>query len=415
MKEFDSYLHKELSNLPFGLFEIISNFIQLNTDIKVAFVGGYLRDLLIKKIHQNTFVRSIDIDIIIEGSALSLAHFIKKNISNVDLCLIKEFELYNTVEMDINNIKVDIASAREEIYFGPGLNPSVRDSSIYKDLQRRDFTINTIAYEVSRQEVYDLYNGIEHIYKKELHLLHQNSISDDPSRILRCAKYASRLGFKISESSLNQSRKTIRQWPWNITKKISYPKFAPGISIRIRMELTEIFKNENLGRVIKELIEWDLISILDKSIKVDSKFLRGLKRVKQLDGKFILYLLKDSLSLDNSCERFYLNKKEKAILENYLEIKKSLKLNEHNFLNFSPSKWTKYIEDNNFDIETVKLIISDGGIFWKPFFRWFFIYRFVKSSKNGEELKKEGWDQGKGLGNEIKRLRYLAIDNFSKS
>ena len=415
MKEFDSYLHKELSNLPFGLFEIISNFIELNPDIKVAFVGGYLRDLLIKKIHQNSFVRSIDIDIIIEGSALSLANFIKKNISNVDLCLIKEFELYNTVEMNINNIKVDIASAREEIYFGPGLNPSVSDSSIYKDLQRRDFTINTIAYEVSRQEVYDLYNGIEHIYKKELHLLHQNSISDDPSRILRCAKYASRLGFKISESSLNQSRKAIRQWPWDIKRKISYPKFPPGISIRIRMELTEIFKNENLGRVIKELIEWDLISILDKSIKVDSKFLRGLKRVKQLDGKFILYLLKDSLSLDKSCERFYLNKKEKAILDNYLDIKKSLKLYENKFLNFSPSKWTRYIEDNNFDVETVKLIISDGGIFWKPFFRWFFIYRFVKSSKNGEELKKEGWDQGKGLGNEIKRLRYLAIDNFSKS
>ena len=54
----------------------------------------------------------------------------------------------------------------------------------------------------SKKELIDLFEGIKHIKKKELHLLHKNSIKDDPSRLLRCAKYASRLNFQISQQSL---------------------------------------------------------------------------------------------------------------------------------------------------------------------------------------------------------------------
>ena len=62
----------------------------------------------------------------------------------------------------------------------------------------------------------------------------------------------------------------------------------------------------------------------------------------------------------------------------------------------------------------MKLLICNGGLFWKPFFKWLFIYKFIKSKKSGEFLKSEGWQPGKEMGDEIKRLRYIEIDKIKK-
>ena len=414
MDNINSYIHKELLKIPFDLFNIISKFIQLNQESNVAFVGGYVRDLLITKIHKKTLFKPLDIDIVIEGSSIDLAKFIKKNILNVDLCLIKEFEIYNTVELNINDFKIDIATARKEIYKSPGINPLVKNTTIKEDLKRRDFSVNAIAFDVSKKEIYDFYQGIVHIKKKELHLLHEKSIQDDPSRLLRCAKYASRLNFKISRESLKQSQNIVKSWPWVNKKDNNEFIFPAGISIRLRMELSEIYNNDNLSKIISTLDEWGLISILNNNIKINNRFLRGLKWIKKLDGKYILYLLKDSANVDLSCQRFFINTKERKILGDYLKTKKFLEAEKEKYLNFCPSNWTEFIETNNLDTEAVKLLICDGGLFWRQFFKWLYIYRFIKSKKNGETLIKEGWRSGKDLGLEIKRLRYIEIDKTKR-
>ena len=414
MNDISDYLYRELRQIPFNIYDLISKYIESNNDTKVAFVGGYIRDLLITKVHKQVFPKPVDIDIVIEGSSVSLAKFIKQNISNVEICLIKEFNLYNTVELNINDLKIDIASARKEIYSAPGLNPKVINATIEEDLQRRDFTINAIAFEVSTKKVYDLYQGIPDIKCKELHLLHENSIADDPSRLIRCAKYATRLGFNISRESLKQSQATVSKWPWKTSKNQDKIIFPPAISIRIRMELSEIYKYDNLKKVISLLEKWEIISILNKSIQVNNKFIRGLNWMKKLNGNYILFLLKNAEDLDKVCQRFFINNKEKKIMEDYLDMKKILESKKDKYLYFSPSRWTKFIEDRNLDEETVKLLICDGGLFWRPFFKWLFIYKFIKSKKDGELLKKEGWKPGKEMGKEIKRLRYLEIDKISR-
>ena len=414
MNDISDYLYSELRQIPFNIYDLISKYIESNNDTKVAFVGGYIRDLLITKIHKKVFPKPVDIDIVIEGSSVSLAKFIKKNISNVEICLIKEFNLYNTVELNINDLKIDIASARKEIYSAPGLNPKVINSTIEEDLQRRDFTINAIAFEVSTKKIFDLHEGITHIKGKQLNLLHENSIADDPSRIIRCAKYATRLGFNIARESLKQSQATISKWPWKTSKHKDKIIFPPAISIRIRMELSEIYKYDNLTKIISLLAKWEIISIVNKSIQVDNKFLRGLNWIKKLNGNYLLFLLKNAEDLDNICQRFFINKKEKNFLEDYLDIKKIVENKKDKFLSFSPSRWTEFIEDKNLDEETVKLLICDGGLFWRPFFKWLFIYKFIKSKKDGDLLKKEGWKPGKEMGKEIKRLRYLEIDKICK-
>ena len=411
MNDISGYLNSALLKIPFNLFNIIADYIELNSNVKIAIVGGYIRDLLITKIHKNTFFNPLDIDIVTEGSSVDLAKFIKKNVSNVELCLIKEFEIYNTVELNINNLKIDIASSRKENYEAPGFNPIVKHANIKEDLKRRDFSINAIAFEFSKQEIYDFFDGIKHIQEKELHLLHENSIQDDPSRLIRCARYASRLGFQISNKSLQQSQRIIEIWPWEVIKNDTKSRFPPGISIRIRMELSEIYKYDNLAEIVSLLNDWSVISILNKNIIVNNKFLRGLKWIKKLNGNYILYLLKNSENLELTCQRFFINSKEKKILSDYLNISNQLENEKEKFLYFTPSNWTEFIE-KHLDEETVKLLICNGGLFWKSFFKWLFIYKFIKSTKSGELLKSEGWLPGKEMGDEIKRLRYKEIDKI---
>ncbi|ABM71545.1 tRNA nucleotidyltransferase/poly(A) polymerase [Prochlorococcus marinus str. MIT 9515] len=415
MNDISAHINQSILKIPFDLFNIISNYIKLHSNVKVAIVGGYIRDLLINKIHKKTFFSPIDIDIVTEGSSVDLAKFIKKNISNVELCLIKEFEIYDTVELNINNLKIDIASARKETYEAPGLNPIVQHTSIEEDLKRRDFSINAIAFEFSKQEIYDYFDGIKHIKEKELHLLHENSIQDDPSRIIRCARYASRLGFKISKKSLKQSQDTVKRWPWAVINDDTKSRFPPGISIRIRMELSEIYKYDNLAKIVSLLNDWEVISILNKNISIDNKFLRGLKWIKKLKGNYILYLLKNSENFELTCQRFFINSKEKKILKDYLNISNQLENEKEKFLYLTPSNWTEFIETKNLDEETVKLLICNGGEFWKSFFRWLFIYKFIKSKKSGASLKSEGWHPGQEMGNEIKRLRYIEIDKIKRN
>ncbi len=414
MSDLDDFLYKELLNLPFNLYKLISEYLAINKSEKVAFVGGYLRDLLIWQIHKGKKLKPIDLDIVIEGSAINLAMFIKKNIKNVELCLIKEFNLYKTVEVNINDLKIDIASAREEIYPSPGFNPIIKDSNILDDLKRRDITINTIAFEISKKELIDIHNGLNHIQTKKLNLLHNESIKDDPSRILRCAKYSSRLGFRLDKNSLKQAQKFILEWPWDVLQEDNKRKIPPGISIRLRMELSEIIKHDDLPKIIKILHEWQVLSIINKDITLNAKFIRGLHWVQRLNGNPILYLTKDSKSLESIGERLFLNTKDLKIIQNYFLIKNKLIKKEKTFLNFSPSNWTEFIEEKNLDHETVRLIICDGGKFWRNFLRWLISYRHIKSDKNGKVLKEEGWETGKEMGDELKRLRFIQIDNLNE-
>ncbi len=412
MKKLNTYLYDHLKNLPHDLFNLILSYSK-NNNIRTAFVGGFIRDLLIQKIHNMSNYKSIDLDILIEGSPILLAKFIKKSIRNVELCLIKEFDIYKTVELNIDGIKIDIASAREEVYSAPGENPLIKDSTIEKDLKRRDFTINSIAFEPLGKQIIDLYEGITHINSKELHLLHSNSVIDDPSRILRCAKYASRLGFDISKTALYQSQRAINMWPWKYEKNDTGIKFPPAISIRLRMELAGIIINDDLSKIISLLYKWEAIALINKNIKADCKYLRGLHWIKKIDGNLILYLLKDSENLEYSFQRFYISSNEKKILKSYIQFKEILKSNIQKFENLSPSEWTNFIEENNIHKDAIKLLISDGGDFWRPLFKWLFIYKFVKSNKNGVELKEQGWMEGKDIGDELKRLRFIQIDNLN--
>ena len=61
MNDISAYINSVILKMPFNLFNIITDYIQLNNNVKVAIVGGYIRDLLITKIHKKPFFNPLDI------------------------------------------------------------------------------------------------------------------------------------------------------------------------------------------------------------------------------------------------------------------------------------------------------------------------------------------------------------------
>ena len=94
----------------------------------------------------------------------------------------------------------DLASARRERYERPGALPDVElGASLREDLERRDFTVNAIALHLKDGELIWLPGAREDLDARRLRVLHDRSFLDDPTRLLRLARYAARLGFEPEE------------------------------------------------------------------------------------------------------------------------------------------------------------------------------------------------------------------------
>ena len=147
----------------------------------VYLVGGAVRDLLLGR------GRS-DIDLVVEGDATALATRLGGEVL--------EHERFATAKAWLGDHEVDIATARAESYPRPGALPEVEPTAgIAADLARRDFTINAMAIPLRRDpELIDPHRGREDLEAGRLRVLHARSFEDDPTRALRAARYAARLG-----------------------------------------------------------------------------------------------------------------------------------------------------------------------------------------------------------------------------
>ena len=95
---------------------------------------------------------------------------------------------------------LDFVTARTEFYEHPTALPTVERSSIKQDLHRRDFTINTLAVRLTPEhwgELLDFYGGRKDLEDGVIRVLHSLSFVEDPTRILRAARFEQRFGFRI--------------------------------------------------------------------------------------------------------------------------------------------------------------------------------------------------------------------------
>lgn len=161
---------------------------------RLYLVGGTVRDALLG-------VGLQDLDLSLEGwTAPALAQRLQRQFGGELSC---HFDFGTCTLRLPSGLLLDLATAREESYQHPGALPTVRPGNLRSDLARRDFSVNALALrlEPGPEELIDPYGGLADLKEKRLRTLHPLSFVHDPTRILRGARLAGRLGFHFEEAT----------------------------------------------------------------------------------------------------------------------------------------------------------------------------------------------------------------------
>jgi len=167
---------------------------------EIYVVGGYVRDFILEK-------PGTDIDIMVMGDAVKFAEITSKNFGkNLDAVYKNFGTALLKIIQDNKEYKIEFASARKESYNRNSRKPEVLPANLQEDISRRDFTINSLAVSLNKNsygELTDLYNGVEDIKNKIIRtpLEPQKTFDDDPLRIMRAIRFASKLNFTIEQKT----------------------------------------------------------------------------------------------------------------------------------------------------------------------------------------------------------------------
>ena len=161
--------------------------------LPIFLIGGMVRDIIADK-------KCFDVDITVEENAIEFSKFLRKEYPQITK--IKEVHHeFKTSKMlfNIDNeiIELDIASTRKECYPYPAGLPVIQEigCSIYEDIMRRDFTINSMALSLNNKsfcKLVDPFCGYSDLAEKKIKILHPLSYVDDPTRIIRALKFGVR-------------------------------------------------------------------------------------------------------------------------------------------------------------------------------------------------------------------------------
>lgn len=142
------------------IFKIISQSAkELNLDSYV--IGGFVRDYILERGNAK------DIDVVAIGDGIQLAKQVAKNLPNKPK--VQVFKTYGTAMLRYEDIEIEFVGARKESYTEDSRNPSVENGTLQDDQNRRDFTINALALNLSETNFGDLldpFGGIDDLNKK---------------------------------------------------------------------------------------------------------------------------------------------------------------------------------------------------------------------------------------------------------
>ena len=158
----------------------------------VALVGGFVRDLILERERD-------EMDFLIVGSG---PDFAKQLAGEVGVDEITVFKNFGTAHFKYHKLSLEFVGARKESYSRNSRNPKVTPGSLDDDLNRRDFTMNTLAVSLNKKNygsIVDKFDGYSDIINKIIRtpMNPEETFNDDPLRILRAFRFASQLEFDI--------------------------------------------------------------------------------------------------------------------------------------------------------------------------------------------------------------------------
>ena len=413
MKFFDNYkIEKEIGELPNGILtNLLDAAVSININ-SIAIVGGVVRDLIIKSKNKDCEIIFNDLDLIIEGETSTYVKELQKILGKERVKVIRNNTNYKTSEIIIDSINIDIASAREETYPIPGENPIVELSTIKNDLIRRDFNINAMAIELKDNRLIDSFSGLDAIYKKKIDFLHESSVLEDPTRIIRASRYSAKLDFNLSTQALRQIKDTINLWPWNWHIGDNTDLAPSALSIRLKMELELLLKSNYWKNALKNLQDWGGLKILDSKLQNDHRIIEKIFIAKKSKIDPLTALVYESKNPISLAQRLHLEQKQKEVIQGACKLKKYLRnlTADDLYKKWPPSKWTSFLEEINANESSFILEICKNNPLKEYLKSWLYSWKDIESPINGDDLIAKGWEPGPEIGIEIKRQRMKLID-----
>ncbi|HEX8170004.1 MAG TPA: hypothetical protein VF824_05620 [Thermoanaerobaculia bacterium] len=172
-------------------------------------VGGPVRDLLLGR-------HSIDLDLTLEQGSSTLARALAKRING----RVRSFPQFLTYKVTAEEFpEIDIATARKERYRRPGALPAVTAGRLKDDLLRRDFSINSIALDLIDGKMHDPTGGALDLDARLVRVLHDKSFVDDPTRVFRAIRLATRLGFALEPHTEELLREAVGNGAFTLVSK----------------------------------------------------------------------------------------------------------------------------------------------------------------------------------------------------
>lgn len=252
------------SNLPTTLFKLLNEVGKLGDflHVNVYVVGGFVRDILLNNL---SLVEKTDIDIVVEGDALSFAEALAKKFKGTVHYTHNKLMTANVRYPFISEkeCSIDIATARLEYYSKPGALPLVEPTSIEKDLFRRDITMNAMALQLNQKyfgRFIDRFHGQKAIQNKSIDVIHSLSFIEDPTRIIRAIRFEQRYQFMISQQTEKYMHYALQL---NVMEKV--------FGQRLLHEFEMIFKENKPDACINRMDELGVLSAIDKRFSFTPK------------------------------------------------------------------------------------------------------------------------------------------------
>ena len=187
------------------IFRIISD-VAADNGVRAFVIGGYVRDCFLGRACN-------DIDVVVEGSGIDFARAVGEKTGKY----VSYFKNFGTAMLHYKGDEIEFVGARKESYRRESRKPIVENGTLEDDQQRRDFTINAMAFSLQKEDfgaLVDPFGGIADLAAGIIRtpLDPDTTYSDDPLRMLRAVRFATKLStpevtFRIVPESMDSMRR----------------------------------------------------------------------------------------------------------------------------------------------------------------------------------------------------------------
>ncbi|MFA4842536.1 MAG: hypothetical protein WC658_01705 [Candidatus Omnitrophota bacterium] len=398
-------MKKYLSKLPGDIQDLIHlvSAIAEKNNMPAYLVGGFVRDLVLG-------VRNLDLDIAVEGEGIKFAQALAHKLE----ARLVSHKRFGTATIHIKNgPKIDIATARLEVYPEPAHLPIISPGSLQDDHFRRDFTINAMAISINQKDfgrLFDLYGGEGDLRKKKIRVLHGLSFIDDPTRILRAVRFATRYNFRLELATLRLLKEAV--------KSGMLERVEPQ---RTRDEIILLLKEKRPLRALKKIQRLTGFKFLSPHLALDLPVMQLLRRLdleivrfsksypkrRPLDIWLTFFMgLVDCLSIGevkSLCAKLSLRKGEVKRILSYKKIGRRF-ISELSSVTIKPSRIFAYLEPLSYEVIILLKAKYTGGFFQRHIADFFKVYNGMRTWICGDDLCALGLKPGPAYKRIISRV-----------